>query len=593
MKKIFIYLFLMTISFGNAIGQTKDSIYYENLLKQAPYIFRGQVITYDGVEVGENKDLFVVYDIKVVEEYKGKLKSDTIQLINKAPRTWQMVTIDSTRGIMKGEDPHSVWENETFGLSYGAQGIFVCENVENLSGDFESSLKYLTLKPLCPTFSCLFSYGEYGTYIDDEIVSIRELKGFTKSFKQMGTLDPNTRKRIWEEKTVWEKCEQYLEQKGFIKKRKKKDVTFLEKQIEKDKLYKDIIFEKIKKKTINKEHTKSYEEINFEIKNQKITGLSNDYFEFDIFVWANGFGTFLDNAAFVIEYNTIPFGSNVVYNSSIEITKGNNFNSSTYVNPNDVILDDASDAFRFYIGADYLQDIWNRVEITPNKQQLVHVKMKLSNCINTADLQYINTQSTEMVTLYTESSNEDIINGNYFNYDNVNYVQPSTFHLCPPPTIVDFNPKTISSGTNSVLTIMGYGFGNERGSGQIWMKNDRNGSDLIQNFDYIDYIYWSDTIIRLNVPSRIDTLAELKKGSPGSGKFSVVSNNGITSNESDEPLIITHAVNNQIYKKFDYFLKIPQRHNVEIENEPIKFYLDTSISNNILLTATVKQALND
>ncbi|MCO5269059.1 MAG: IPT/TIG domain-containing protein [Brumimicrobium sp.] len=186
-----------------------------------------------------------------------------------------------------------------------------------------------------------------------------------------------------------------------------------------------------------------------------------------------------------------------------------------------MILDDASDAFSFYIGADYLQDIWNRVEITPNKQQLVHVKMKLSNCINTADLQYINTQNTEMVTLYTESSNEDIINGNYFNYDNVNYVQPSTFHLCPPPTIVDFMPKTISSGTNSVLTIEGYGFGNERGIGQIYMKNDVNGSITIKAFDYIDYISWSDSLIEFKIPSVVDTLADSSLIAPGSGKFSI------------------------------------------------------------------------
>ncbi|MBW7869335.1 MAG: hypothetical protein H3C31_13550, partial [Brumimicrobium sp.] len=242
MKKAFIYLFLMAISFGNAIGQTKDSIYYENLLKQAPYIFRGQVISYEGVEVGENKDLFVVYEIKVVEEYKGKLKSDTVQLINKAPRTWQMVTVDSTRGIMKGRNSHSIWEKETFGLNDGTQGIFVCENIENLSSDFKLSLKYLTVKPLCPTFSCLFLYREYGVNQNEELILVNELRGFSKSFKQKGSLDPNTRKRIWEEETVWEKCEQYLEQKGFIKKRKKKDVTFLEKQIEKDNLYKDSIY---------------------------------------------------------------------------------------------------------------------------------------------------------------------------------------------------------------------------------------------------------------------------------------------------------------------------------------------------------------
>ncbi|MFN8155666.1 MAG: IPT/TIG domain-containing protein [Bacteroidia bacterium] len=70
------------------------------------------------------------------------------------------------------------------------------------------------------------------------------------------------------------------------------------------------------------------------------------------------------------------------------------------------------------------------------------------------------------------------------------------------PTITSFTPTTISSGTNSILTINGSGFGATKGTGYVEFRNANNPSSVVWVQPKAkDYISWSDTQIQLRVPS--------------------------------------------------------------------------------------------
>lgn len=73
--------------------------------------------------------------------------------------------------------------------------------------------------------------------------------------------------------------------------------------------------------------------------------------------------TYLDNSAFVVEFNTFAFGVNLAANNLVEITRGTDFNTSTYEDPMISVTDDAINAIRFRIGTDFNGSTWNRVNL--------------------------------------------------------------------------------------------------------------------------------------------------------------------------------------------------------------------------------------
>ena len=104
--------------------------------------------------------------------------------------------------------------------------------------------------------------------------------------------------------------------------------------------------------------------------------------------------------------------------------------------------------------------------------------------------------------------------------------------------VTGFLPTTVMAGTGTILTIMGSGFGAVRGSSTVQFRNaDNGGASRVRPLDS-DYISWTDTQIRVRVPST--TL----EGSPaGSGTVAVVDGSGATT-LSSASLTISYAITN-------------------------------------------------
>lgn len=108
------------------------------------------------------------------------------------------------------------------------------------------------------------------------------------------------------------------------------------------------------------------------------------------------------------------------------------------------------------------------------------------------------------------------------------------------PTISNFTPTSISSGTGSSLTINGTNFGATQGTGFVEFKNANDGGTTWVKPLTTDYVSWSNTQIVVKVPSVSQT-------GPGAGTGQVrVTNSDASSNQvtSAATLTITYAYSN-------------------------------------------------
>ncbi|MFD2720720.1 IPT/TIG domain-containing protein [Hymenobacter monticola] len=104
--------------------------------------------------------------------------------------------------------------------------------------------------------------------------------------------------------------------------------------------------------------------------------------------------------------------------------------------------------------------------------------------------------------------------------------------------ITSFSPSAVPAGTGAVLTITGSNFGATRGTGSVQFLNaDDGGASRVQPLDS-DYLSWTDTEIRVQVPSTTP------QGSPaGTGPVVVANSAGVTSTSAG-PLTISYGIIN-------------------------------------------------
>ena len=97
--------------------------------------------------------------------------------------------------------------------------------------------------------------------------------------------------------------------------------------------------------------------------------------------------------------------------------------------------------------------------------------------------------------------------------------------------INNFSPLQVTAGTNTDITINGFGFGTSRGTSKVWFKNSDNGGNTDYAAEPSQYKSWTDTKIVVSVPHKA-----------GTGKISIdLGSSGATSSAS---LQVTYAIIN-------------------------------------------------
>ena len=336
--------------------------------------------------------------------------------------------------------------------------------------------------------------------------------------------------------------------------------------------------------------SRANEELTFTLENETFTGTSPRYFEFDVMVASNQLGTYLDNAPIHLSYNANAFGSNISANNKISVTKGASFNNPTYDDPNSLTIDWSSDTVVVLLGLDYSATSHNRTEVPLTPTQMLHVKVEIASCYENTEMYFVNQQTSGNVTFFTTSATASWTDP-FFSYDAVNYNGNLNLVLCKP-IITSFN-SPLRAGIGDVLVIQGKHFGNIRGAGEVWLTDGKRGGQYFyKKQDPVDYISWSDTEIRLRIPSNVDaTTVAGNDVYAGSGPI------GIKTNLGDSVISVQNLELNYAITNTSFFSTANDKLRLNLTNNndsgSYTFHCDTSISNHPIRKAIVARAIHD
>lgn len=148
-------------------------------------------------------------------------------------------------------------------------------------------------------------------------------------------------------------------------------------------------------------------------------------------------------------------------------------------------------------------------------------------------------------------------------------------------SITLFTPAAISAGTQSILTIDGWGFGKRTGAATVQFRdaNSISSSAFISLPDTNYILSWTDTEIRVLIPGA----SANRQSGAGSGAFNVITSNGV-SISSIAPLTIS-------YNQFEY-----KRNKIALMNQNglsgYTFTLNSDLNNNTAAKNSFLKALN-
>jgi hypothetical protein len=282
---------------------------------------------------------------------------------------------------------------------------------------------------------------------------------------------------------------------------------------------------------------------NFE--NIIITGGIQKYLEFDVTI-KDDIGTkYLDQSAIRLEYNPVTFGTFIVSNSNILVSRGA-LNSDTACYSDPIPSDENSNTI--FIPA--LESMFSQCKapILTTAQSIMHIKMKIQDCSIPSGIELVDTASLFFPSVvlaysaYAESPTDTF----QTNYDLLEHFQFEQVPTCIT-AITSFEPHSLAGGIKDTLTIRGTQLGSHRGNGRIYFSNaDDAGASKVW-IDELDTILWSDTLIKVFVPS-YDTNINSTTGSivnhpAGTGTFKVVTYYG-SYDYSPIPLNIRYSVQN-------------------------------------------------
>ncbi|MFA5575538.1 MAG: hypothetical protein WC994_10895 [Brumimicrobium sp.] len=184
--------------------------------------------------------------------------------------------------------------------------------------------------------------------------------------------------------------------------------------------------------------------------------------EFDILA-SDVDGGYFDNLLIRLAYNTNAFGSNLVANGNITITKGSSFNSDTYINPNTNVIDENSGTLGIPFGTDFNAPSLNRTKLSMTPKIILHVKITVQQCNSPVNIEFSDISFTPMFSFYTTSSNDGLTD--VYSYDSTDYGISITDELCKP--IITSFTSSVATGIGDIITIKGKYFGNDRFNGMI------------------------------------------------------------------------------------------------------------------------------
>jgi hypothetical protein len=351
MKKTIIILIILLISISSQAQEIPFEIIRR--INTVDYIFEGIVINKQSYQSIDHRRIYSTNLIEITKILKGNLSCGTVEII----------TEGGNIGTKKMNADHSLE------LEIESKGIFLCmqstreipqinyfnpTNTIKLEGTYEyqSFIKYtednnnnLVAHDITGNYDSLIQFYNLAQIITGfNFIDCNNSNKLTKAINY--TPEPIYNPEIF----TTNNSSEYLQNQNVI-------------QIHKTKK------DKKKKRIVTK--------IEFGMTTPIITGTNPKYCEFDINVTDNMFTKYLVIANLRIKYPSSVFGTNIINNNKIQITRGAMIlDTNSYSNP--VAVDLSADAIYLPITA-YYNSV--KSQITSIPQNLVHIKIEISNCI--------------------------------------------------------------------------------------------------------------------------------------------------------------------------------------------------------------------
>jgi hypothetical protein len=257
------------------------------------------------------------------------------------------------------------------------------------------------------------------------------------------------------------------------------------------------------------------------------------YLEYDISASSNVTWTRLSIADIFISFNALGFGNP----PNVTIALYPEFANPGYTT--NILPYAPENLFQVTIEQDDLTDSTKHVPIGLEPKQIGRLKMEIKDCSENAGLYFVDTLMNGL-QYYFGGVPIPLIAYDFGEEGNTGYYDQ---FLCIPnaPIITKIYPKDLSAGIRDILTIEGKGFKTDEGVGRVFFRNAGFTDTAVYSHAYIeDYILYTDTIIKLYVPS---DLYDSPVNGAASGKIKIENNlNGIAT--SDDPINIIFSVTN-------------------------------------------------
>ncbi|MCZ2130266.1 MAG: T9SS type A sorting domain-containing protein [Bacteroidia bacterium] len=555
MKKILTLIILTTIFIKGFAQEIPLDIV--DRINTVDYIFEGEVLNSQSYQLSTSHEIYTSNLIKISKIFKGDLECGTVELIttggiinNILSRTSHTLQPErGDKGIFlckanwRDAPPNNFWNatnNQLLGAYFEDQS-FISYSIENnqiiahdVLGSFDSLAQVYNLAQIITGFNY--------------IVCNEELNFISK---------PNIPNPDLTETFIPYTKAQYDENRNWIEYQKEHYIR-------------------------KKKKTRAGDTVSYYIFNPIVTGTATKYFEFDIKISDNIWTKYLDICYLRIKYPTNIFGTNIVASNNITITRGNLIaDTNCYANP--IPNDFMSDAFTVDITEKVYSQCKQQITAIPNG--LIHVKMKMNNCIPNSPISFQDTVIFGGLSTYmSEPLYADFPNDTFSTaYDTFKVSPPVNIPNCVA-TITSFSPDTVRGGVGDTLTVRGFQFGPIQGNGNLYFTN----SETPTNNSYIplepsDYLLWSDTLIKIIVPS-IDTGANVDP--IGSCKF-IIQNNVGEKDTANQRLEILYSIYN--YRK-PTAEKVPEVF-IKRQSDGYRFHVDTLIYQNDSAMWCIQKAL--
>lgn len=560
MKNLFTFLFFFVAV--NILNAQEIPINFVNRINEVNFIFEGKVIHSKPYYAHNGQYIYTSNTVELTKILKGDLKCGTIEIITKGGE------IDDK----KLEVSHSLE------LLKGSSGIFLCSE---------------TNRPL----SIVDFYPETNP---EKLEATFETQSFIRYWWDGHHINAADIWQNYDSLALVYNVTEVISGLSFIDCEAKISHTYVNVSIDnteedfpvysKEDFDELINYAEFKRNNYTREDiSKSNSEIFYNLSNLIITGTTQKYLEFDVTVKDNLGTKFLDQSAIRLEYNPSAFGNNIVANNNIIVTRGTlNADTNCYSAPI------PSDVNSNTILIPALETVFSQCKapILQTPQSIMHIKMKIQTCDIPNNIALVDTATFFGPSLIINYSAYAEFPADTFQtyYDELEHNQIKSVSACKV-TITDFYPKEVAGGIKDTLTIKGFQFGTTKGNGNLYFKNANDGGLTEVFLDSLDYILWSDTLIKIHVPSFDSAFVSgtAYTGLPaGSGFFRVVNNVGETDSSNTE-LKIKFSVANNAQKKA--FLISP----LEDFDRKITFHCSHEVANydGGKMKAVIKKALKD